>query len=123
MYDTGDDSWQAELTPHKLSHSSLWAYLTQGLTLLGNLCGLAAIIKEVAAVLSQARKSVKSLSPWQQHRLSAIHADYILLLAGNNTSIMAVQLYLILAISSHLLLQLHLIRVTVTVVSYFIVFG
>ena len=66
VHATGDESWQAELTPHKLSHTSLWAYLTQGLTLLGNLCGLAAIIKEVAAALSQARKAVKSLSPWQQ---------------------------------------------------------
>lgn len=49
----GNDSWQSELTSHKLSHTSLWAYLTQGLSLLGNLCGLAAIIKEVESALSQ----------------------------------------------------------------------
>ena len=54
----GDDSWQSELTPHKLSHTSLWAYLTQGLTFLGNLCGLAAIIREVGAGLSQVSPTV-----------------------------------------------------------------
>lgn len=63
MHATGFDSWQAKLSPHKLSHTNFWAYLTQGLTLLGNLCGLAAIIKEVAAALSQARKTMKILSP------------------------------------------------------------
>ena len=47
------DSWQDDLTPHKLSHANLWAYLTQGLTLLGNLCGLSAIIKDFAAALAQ----------------------------------------------------------------------
>ena len=67
MVAAGDDSWQAELTPHKLSHTSLWAYLTQGLSLLGNLCGLAAIIKEVAAALSQASQTVKKLHSLMLH--------------------------------------------------------
>ncbi len=50
---SGEGSWQAELTPHKLSHTSIWGYLTQGLTLLGNLCGLSAVIKEVSAAINQ----------------------------------------------------------------------
>ncbi len=49
----GEGSWQAELTPHKLSHTSIWGYLMQGLTLLGNLCGLSAVIKEVSAAINQ----------------------------------------------------------------------
>ena len=57
LFSAGGDSWQSELTMHTLSHSNVWAYLTQGLNLLGNLCGLAAIIKEVAVALSQASQS------------------------------------------------------------------
>lgn len=49
----GEGSWQEQVTPHKLSHPNMWAYLTQGLTLLGNLCGLSAVIKEVAAAITQ----------------------------------------------------------------------
>ncbi|KAL0052476.1 hypothetical protein WJX82_002806 [Trebouxia sp. C0006] len=49
----GQGSWQAELTPHKLSHSSIWGYLAQGLTLLGNLCGVSAVIKEVSVAINQ----------------------------------------------------------------------
>ena len=51
----GNDSWRADLTPHKLSHSSIWAYLAQGLTLLGNLCGLSALIKDISTALQQVR--------------------------------------------------------------------
>ena len=49
----GEGSWQEQVTPHKLSHTNMWAYLTQGLTLLGNLCGLTAVMKEIAAATTQ----------------------------------------------------------------------
>lgn len=48
-----DGSWQEQVTPHKLSHPNLWAYLTQGFTLLGNLCGVSAIIKDIASAAAQ----------------------------------------------------------------------
>ena len=43
------------MTPHKLSHPNLSAYLTQGFTLLGNLCGVSAIIKDIASAVAQVR--------------------------------------------------------------------
>ncbi len=65
---TGNGSWQSDLTPHQLSHTNFWAYLTQGLTLLGNLCGLSAIIKEVSAAVTQVKQlhALLSLRGFQQ---------------------------------------------------------
>lgn len=53
LWCAGATSWASELTQHKLTHTSIWDYTARGLTLLSNLCGLSALVKDVADALQQ----------------------------------------------------------------------
>ena len=47
------NSWARDLTQHQLSHKSIWDFMTRGLTLLGNLCDVSALLKEMPEALHQ----------------------------------------------------------------------